>query len=96
MASKQILVTGSAGFVGSTVAEQLAARGDRVLARVRATDGNVGIFAHGHVLRVIAARWVDQPPSFGEHLLLDTATMSVLGYYYETAALKIWNAPLAG
>jgi len=84
------------GCPGGETPEQVAARGDRVLARVRATDGNVGIFAHGHVLRVIAARWVDQPPSFGEHLLLDTATMSVLGYYYETAALKIWNAPLAG
>ena len=38
----------------------------------------------------------DQPPSFGEHLLLDTATLSVLGYYYDTPALKIWNAPIAG
>lgn len=75
--------------------EQVALRADRVLAKVRATGGNVALFAHGHILRIIAARWVDQPPSLGERLLLDTATLSVLGYYYETPALKIWNAPLA-
>ncbi|MGZ8533666.1 MAG: histidine phosphatase family protein [Candidatus Binatia bacterium] len=75
--------------------EQVAGRADRVLAKVRATDGNVALFAHGHILRVIAARWVNQPPSFGEHLLLDTATLSVLGYYYDSPALKTWNAPVS-
>ena len=82
------------GCPGGESPEQVAARADRVLAKVRATDGNVALFAHGHILRVIAARWVNQPPSFGEHLLLDTATLSVLGYYYDTPALKTWNAPL--
>ncbi len=82
------------GCPGGESPEQVAARADRVLAKVRATDGNVALFAHGHILRVIAARWVNQPPSFGEHLLLDTATLSVLGYYYDTPALKAWNAPL--
>ena len=82
------------GCPGGESPEQVAARADRVLAKVRATDGNVALFAHGHILRVIAARWVHQPPSFGEHLLLDTATLSVLGYYYDTPALKTWNAPL--
>jgi probable phosphoglycerate mutase len=75
---------------------QVAARIDRLVAKVRASDGNVALFAHGHVLRVLAARWIHQPLSFGEHLLLDTATLSVLGYYYDTPALKIWNAPIAG
>ena len=82
------------GCPGGESPEQVAGRADRVLAKVRATDGNVALFAHGHILRVIAARWVNQPPSFGEHLLLDTATLSVLGYYYDTPALKTWNAPL--
>ena len=82
------------GCPGGESPEQVAARADRVLAKVRATDGNVALFAHGHILRVIAARWVNQPPNFGEHLLLDTATLSVLGYYYDTPALKTWNAPL--
>ena len=82
------------GCPGGETPEQVASRADRVLAKVRATDGNVALFAHGHILRVIAARWIHQPPSFGEHLLLDTATLSVLGYYYDTPALKTWNAPL--
>ena len=82
------------GCPGGESPEQVATRADRVLAKACATDGNVGLFAHGHILRVIAARWVNQPPSFGEHLLLDTATLSVLGYYYDTPALKTWNAPL--
>ena len=84
------------GCPGGESPEQVAVRADHVLAKVRAIDGNVALFAHGHILRIIAARWVNQPPSFGEHLLLDTATLSVLGYYYDTPALKAWNAPLAG
>jgi broad specificity phosphatase PhoE len=84
------------GCPGGETPEQTAARVDRVVAKVRAGDGNVALFAHGHILRVLAARWFDQPPSFGERLLLDTATLSVLGYYYDTPAVKIWNAPIAG
>lgn len=84
------------GCPGGESPAQVAARADRVLAKVRATAGNVALFAHGHILRIIAARWLDQPPSLGERLLLDTATLSVLGYYYETPALKVWNAPLVG
>ncbi|HEX6768981.1 MAG TPA: histidine phosphatase family protein, partial [Candidatus Binatia bacterium] len=84
------------GCPGGETPEQVAARIDRLVAKVRASDGNVALFAHGHVLRVLVARWLDQPRSFGEHLLLDTATLSVLGYYYDTPALKIWNAPIAG
>jgi probable phosphoglycerate mutase len=83
------------GCPGGETPEQVAGRADRVLAKVRATDGNVALFAHGHILRVIAARWIHQPPSFGECLLLDTATLSVLGYYYDTPALKAWNAPIS-
>ena len=82
------------GCPGGESPEQVAGRADRVLAKVRARAGTVALFAHGHLLRVLAARWIDQPPSFGERLLLDTATLSVLGYYYETPALKAWNAPL--
>lgn len=82
------------GCPGGETPAQVAARADRVLGKVHSTDGNVVLFAHGHSLRVIAARWLDQPPSLGERLLLDTATLSVLGYYYDSPALKIWNAPL--
>ncbi|MSP41027.1 MAG: histidine phosphatase family protein [Deltaproteobacteria bacterium] len=83
------------GCPGGETAAQVAARADRVIAKVRAADGNVALFAHGHILRVLAARWIDQPASFGEHLLLDTATLNVLSYYGDSPALKIWNAPIA-
>ena len=83
------------GCPGGESPEQVAARADRVLIRVRATEGNVVLFAHGHILRVLAARWINLPASYGEHFLLDTATMNVLGYYRESPAFKIWNAPLA-
>ncbi len=82
------------GCPGGETPQEVAARADRVLGKVRAADGDVALFAHGHILRVLAARWIDQPASFGEHLLLDTATLNVLGYYYDTPALKIWNAPI--
>ena len=74
--------------------EQVASRADRLIAKIRDTTGNVALFAHGHIFRVIAARWIDLPVNHGERFLLDTATLSVLGYYYETPAIKTWNAPL--
>jgi len=74
--------------------EQVGARVDRVIARARAVQGNVALFAHGHVLRVLVARWLGLPAGFGQHFLLDTGTLSVLGYYREIPALKTWNAPL--
>ena len=75
--------------------EEVASRADRVLAKVRATEGNVALFAHGHIFRVLAARWINLPGSYGEHFLLDTATLNVLGYYRDSPALEIWNAPIA-
>jgi broad specificity phosphatase PhoE len=83
------------GCPGGESPEQVGARADRVLAKVRAAEGNVALFAHGHILRVLAARWINLSASYGEHFLLDTATLNVLGYYREAPAFKIWNAPLA-
>ena len=74
--------------------EQVGARVDEVIARVRAVDGNVALFAHGHVLRVLVARWIGLPPSAGEHFLLDTGTLCVLSYYYELPAVRVWNGLL--
>jgi broad specificity phosphatase PhoE len=82
------------GCPGGEMPEQVAARVDRVVARVRAVDGNVALFAHGHVLRVLAARWIGLPPGGGQHFLLDTGTMSVLSYYFDAPAVRIWNGPL--
>lgn len=74
--------------------EQIGARVDRVIARVRAVGGDVALFAHGHVLRVLAARWLGLPASGGGHFLLDTATLCVLSSYHGLPAVKRWNAPL--
>jgi broad specificity phosphatase PhoE len=70
------------------------ARVDRVIARARAAEGDVALFAHGHVLRVLAARWIGLPATAGQHFLLNTGTLSVLGYYREIPAVRIWNGPL--
>jgi broad specificity phosphatase PhoE len=79
------------GGPGGETPEQVGARVDRVIARVRALQGNAALFAHGHVLRVLAARWLGLAPSAGAHFLLDTATLSVLSSQGGVAALKRWN-----
>jgi broad specificity phosphatase PhoE len=76
--------------------EAVGARVDRVIARARTADGDVALFAHGHILRVLVARWVALPASAGQHFLLDTGTLCVLGYYREIPAIKIWNGPITG
>ena len=76
--------------------QQIGARVDRVIARVRAAAGDVALFAHGHVLRVLVARWVGFSAGAGQHFLLDTGTLCVLGYYRDIPAVKVWNGPLGG
>lgn len=71
--------------------EAVAARVDRVIARARAIDGDTLCVAHGHVLRILAARWLDMPPTVGARLALATATVSVLGWERETAVIERWN-----
>ena len=83
------------GCPGGESPKQIGARVDRVIARVRAATGDVALFAHGHVLRVLVARWIGLAPGAGEHFLLDTATLNVLGNYRGPPAVKVWNAPLA-
>jgi probable phosphoglycerate mutase len=77
---------------GETI-DDVAARVDRVIARVRALDGDALVFAHGHVLRVLAARWLGEPPTEGRLFALSTATLSVLGWERETAVIERWNEP---
>jgi broad specificity phosphatase PhoE len=52
------------------------------------------MFAHGHVLRVLGARWIGLPSIGGEDFPLDTGTLCVLGYYRDVPAVRIWNGPL--
>jgi broad specificity phosphatase PhoE len=84
------------GCPGGETPAQVGARADRVIARARAFEGDVALFAHGHVLRVLVARWLGLPPGAGQHFLLDTGTLSVLAQYHGVAALKTWNAPVIG
>jgi len=83
------------GCPGGEAPEQIGQRVDRVIASIRAVDGNVGLFAHGHVLRVLVARWIGLPAGAGQHFLLDTGSLCVLGYYRDIPAVKIWNGPLS-
>jgi broad specificity phosphatase PhoE len=79
------------GFPGGETLEDLTARADRVLARIRAVDGDVVLFAHGHILRVVTARWLEQPAVMGARYYLATATLSVLGWERETSVIDRWN-----
>jgi probable phosphoglycerate mutase len=78
---------------GESIAD-VATRADRVIARVQHDHGDVLVFAHGHVLRVLAARWLELDPGFGRSLVLSPATLSILGHEREAPALETWNAPV--
>ena len=84
------------GCPGGETPEQVGARADRVIAKARAVAGNVALFAHGHVLRVLVARWLGLPVLMGQHFMLDTGTLCVLDQYREVPAIRIWNGPLPG
>jgi probable phosphoglycerate mutase len=84
----------SDGCPGGESPEQVGARADRVIANVRAVEGHVALFAHGHIFRVFAARWLGLPATAGCHFLLDTATLSILSYYRNLPAIRRWNAML--
>ena len=66
-------------------------RVDRVIGRIRSAEGDSVVFAHGHILRVLTARWLDLAPEDGRRFALHTATVSVLGWERETAVIERWN-----
>lgn len=78
---------------GETVAD-VSARVDPLVSELKASEGDAALFAHGHLLRVLAARWVELPPETGARFWLATATISVLGFEREAAAFRRWNAPI--
>jgi len=73
--------------------EQVGARADRVVNRVRAIKGNVLIFSSGHFLRVFAARWLGLEPAAGKFFMLNTASLSALSYEHDLShpAIQFWN-----
>jgi probable phosphoglycerate mutase len=80
------------GAPGGEAPSEVAARADRVVQRYRSVGGRILLIAHGHYLRVVGARWIDQPLTLCAHLPLDTATVCVLGYDRGTPTLDRWNA----
>src|SRR5262249_27573946 len=74
--------------------DQVESRIDRVIGKVRAVDGNVALFSHGHLLRAFAARWIGLHVADGARFLLDTATLCVMSYYRGIPATKRWNVPI--
>ena len=73
--------------------EQIGARADRVVRRVRAANGHTLLFSSGHFLRVLVARWLGLEPAAGRHFLLGTASLSGLGYEHDRTepAIRLWN-----
>lgn len=79
------------GATGGENALDVGKRADRVVESIRAVDGPVLLFAHGHVLRVIGARWIGLPPDHARFFALSTGSLSILGYERETPVLLSWN-----
>jgi broad specificity phosphatase PhoE len=83
------------GCPGGETAADVAKRVDRVIADLRGLDGDAVLFAHGHVLRVLTARWLGLGPERGALFKLDTGTLSTLGFERETRVITRWNSPVS-
>ena len=81
------------GAPGGETPEQIGARADRVIARIRAVRGDVLLVSSAHISRVLAARWLGLPASGGRYLVLGTASLSLLGYEHDLGepAIRLWN-----
>jgi broad specificity phosphatase PhoE len=79
---------------GETI-EQVASRADSVMERALRAGGDVALFAHGHILRILAARWLELPPTAGRLFALSTASLSTLGFERETRVIARWNLECA-
>ncbi|HLK48679.1 MAG TPA: histidine phosphatase family protein [Bryobacteraceae bacterium] len=79
------------GFPNGERIEQVAARAEAVIARATQAAGDVALFGHGHILRILTARWLGLPPQDGRLFALGTAALSSLGYERETRVITRWN-----
>jgi probable phosphoglycerate mutase len=78
---------------GETI-NDVAIRADRVIAQVRDQEGNVALFSHGHLLRILAVRWLGFDSRYGKYFQLGTSTLSILTKEGPTPVIKTWNGPL--
>ena len=83
----------SHGCPGGENAAAVTTRCQRLIDQLLTIEGDVALFAHGHILRSLAGTWMEQGACGGKHLILGTGTYSVLGFERENRALKHWNAP---
>ncbi len=81
---------------GGETAAQVGARAGRAIGRARREDGDVALFAHGHLLRVLAARWLGLAAEGGRYFALDTASLSVLGVEQDLPVIRSWNERCGG
>ena len=81
------------GCPGGEAPNQVGARADRIVERVRNVPGNVLLFSSGHFLRVLAARWLGLDAGAGRFFTLDTASLSILGHEHDQSepAIRLWN-----
>ncbi len=81
------------GCPGGESPDQVGARADRVIRRVRAIGGDVLLFSSGHFLRVFAARWLGLDPGAGRYFLLGTASLSAVGYEHDRSepVIRLWD-----
>ena len=82
------------GLPNGESSADVGARLDPLLPELRESESDVLVFAHGHVLRVLAARWIGLGPDQGSRLALGTGTLSTLGWERETPVIRAWNAPV--
>jgi broad specificity phosphatase PhoE len=80
------------GCPGGESPARVGERADRAVARLRQADGDAIAFAHGHILRVVAARWIGMEVAAGARVALSPGTISVLGFERETEVLRLWNS----
>jgi probable phosphoglycerate mutase len=79
------------GVPGGETSEEVSARVDSVIQRAALCPGDVALFAHGHVLRVLAARWVGLPPLGGRYFSLDAGSIGILGQEHDLRVISQWN-----
>jgi broad specificity phosphatase PhoE len=79
------------GCPGGEQPAEVGARADRAIERLRSGGGDALAFAHGHIFRVLAARWVQMEPAAGARFALKAGAISVLGYERETEVIALWN-----
>jgi broad specificity phosphatase PhoE len=80
------------GVPNGEAPDDVAARCDRVIAEVLQIDGTVALVAHGHILRALGARWIEEPVALGGRLHLSTGSISVLGFERDVRVIRTWNA----